>query len=59
MTYTEAYDKLQIILEELKNEDISLDDLKGKIKEAQDLIQYCQDKLRSIEEDLEEALDGE
>lgn len=54
MTYTEAYNQLQGIIEKLKGEDISIDDMKKHIVRAKELIAYCQAKLREIELDLED-----
>jgi len=54
MTYTEAYNQLQTIIEKLKGEDISIDEMKGQIVKAKELIAYCQNKLREIELDLED-----
>jgi exodeoxyribonuclease VII small subunit len=54
MTYKTAYDKLQKVLDKLKSDDISIDDLKKHVDEARKLITYCQQKLRDIEEQLQE-----
>lgn len=52
MKYQEAYNKLQSIIEKLKNEEISVDDMKKHVVQARKLVEQCQSKLREIENDL-------
>lgn len=52
-TYDEAIKELQTIVEQLQNNEISMDDLAAKVKRAAALIKYCQNKLRSTEEDIQ------
>ena len=54
MSYKTAYEKLQKVLEKLRRDDVSIDDLKKHVDEAKTLIAYCQAKLREIESQLEE-----
>jgi exodeoxyribonuclease VII small subunit len=49
MTYEAAKAALDKIIREIQQETISIDQLAEKIKHAQDLIKYCQAKLRNIE----------
>jgi exodeoxyribonuclease VII small subunit len=44
-------------LSKLKGETIPLDDLAEKVKEAKQLIRFCEDKLRGIETQLSQAYD--
>ncbi|GAB5551142.1 MAG: hypothetical protein Sapg2KO_07330 [Saprospiraceae bacterium] len=52
-TYDEAVKELQVIVEQLQNNEISMDELSAKVKRAAALIKYCQNKLRSTEEDIQ------
>lgn len=52
-SYDKAFHELQKIVEELNSENVSLDKLSEKIKKANELIQFCKTRLRSIEEDLD------
>lgn len=54
--YTEAFEELQKIANEIETGEISVDELSGKVKRAADLIRICRDKLRSTEEDVNEIL---
>lgn len=51
-SYDKAYSELQQIVEELNSENVSIDKLSTKIKKANELIQFCKTKLRSVEEEL-------
>lgn len=49
MTYEAARAALDKIIRDIQNDNTSIDLLAEKIKQAQDLISYCQSKLRNIE----------
>jgi len=57
-TYTEAYQELQSIVEDIENAEINIDDLEAQIKRASELLKICKDKLykteKSVLKDLEE-----
>ena len=53
-TYDDAIKELQIIVEQLQNNEIPIDELSSKVKRAAALIKYCQEKLRTTEEELGE-----
>ncbi len=52
ITYEQAYNELLEIVNGIENESISIDILAEKVKRASELIQLCQDKLRSTEKEL-------
>jgi exodeoxyribonuclease VII small subunit len=52
MTYESAYKELQSIAKEIENESVSVDVLAEKVKRASELISFCQKKLRSTEEEV-------
>ena len=52
LTYEAAMEELKFIVNELQEEAVSIDDLSGKAKKAEELIRFCREKLRSTEEDL-------
>ncbi|KAB7733239.1 exodeoxyribonuclease VII small subunit [Rudanella paleaurantiibacter] len=56
MSYQEAYDQLVELIDDIESEATPLDELPAKIKLATDLIAYCQQRLRSVEGDFQEAL---
>ena len=55
-TYTEAFDELQALVEEIEEGQISIDDLSEKVKRATVLIGICKNKLKDTEEDVSKIL---
>ncbi len=56
LNYSTAMDELSAIAEAMENETISVDDLSEKVKRAQELIAYCQARLKSAEADVRKVL---
>lgn len=56
LSYTEAYEELSTIVSDLEEGEISVDELSAKVKRASLLIDICQKKLASTEEDVEQIL---
>ncbi len=52
LTYETAYAELQQIAAEIENESVSVDVLAEKVKRASELITFCQTKLRSTEQEV-------
>ena len=60
LTFDKAFSELEKLVERVENEDIQLDDLSEKVKDANKLIKYCETKLRTIAADIErEKLNNE
>lgn len=59
LSYNEAMKRLQSIVAELQQDNLSLDSLSEKIKEAKVIIAHCSKKLRATEEELNAILDEE
>lgn len=53
MTYTDAYNRLQEIIQKLEGDAISVDELSALLKEAKELVQHCQERLRTIKSEVE------
>ena len=49
LTYTKAFEKLEKLVMQIENEEIQLDVLAEKVKEANELIGFCERRLREIE----------
>jgi exodeoxyribonuclease VII small subunit len=54
--YTEAFQELQEIVNEIEHGEISVDELSQKVKRASQLIKICKTKLTSTEEDVNKIL---
>ena len=57
-TYDDAIQELQVIVEQLQNNEIPIDELSAKVKRAAALIKYCQEKLRTTEEEIGDLFGG-
>lgn len=56
ISYTEAFEELQLIVSEIEQGEISVDDLSDKVKRAAQLIKICKTKLNTTEEDVSKIL---
>lgn len=56
LTYTEAFEQLQEIVQKMENADISVDELSDNIKKATQLIKICKDKLTKTEAEVNETI---
>jgi exodeoxyribonuclease VII small subunit len=54
--YTEAFEELQTIVNEIEEGEISVDELSEKVKRAALLIQICKNKLTATEGDVNKIL---
>ena len=52
LTYEAAYAESKQIAAEIENESVSVDVLAEKVKRASELIAFCQTKLRSTEQEV-------
>jgi exodeoxyribonuclease VII small subunit len=56
LTYDEAFNKLEQLVGQLEEGDIPLDKLSAKVKQANEFIKICDDKLTKIETDVIEII---
>ena len=56
LTYSEAFSKLEELVEQLEEGDIQLDKLAEKVKHANELIAICEEKLRKIAKEVKEVV---
>lgn len=54
--YTDAFEELQQIVQEIEEGEITVDELAVKVKRAAQLIKICKNKLTTTEEDVNEIL---
>ena len=57
LTYSEAMSRLQEIAAELDKGIVQIDDLGAILLESRELVQFCEEKLRSIDQAIEGADD--
>lgn len=58
LTYSEAYEKLEELVEQLEDGNIPLDKLSAKVKHANELVAICESKLRRIQTEIDAAAGG-
>lgn len=62
-TYTEAMKRLEAIVAQIESNELDIDELADRLKEAQRQIKYCREKLykadAEIKKMLEEGTDDE
>ncbi len=56
-TYERATAELESILEQLKNDDITIDELATKVEQAGKLINFCKEKLNTTEKNVTEIIE--
>lgn len=56
LSYTSAFEELKEIVDQLENDNISVDDLTEKMKRATKLMKICKDKLNKTEEEINKTI---
>lgn len=59
ITYKQAIEEVERILERFNGEQMDVDELGAQVKRAADLIRLCKEKLRKAEQEVAEALKEE
>lgn len=57
-TFDKAFSDLEKLVEQIEDENIQLDELADKIRQANELIKYCETKLRVIATDIEKEIEN-
>ena len=55
-TYSQAMERLEKIVRQIDNNELEIDVLSERIKEANDIIAFCTAKLTKIDSDVEKLL---
>ena len=53
LTFDKAFSELEKLVEQIEDENIQLDTLAEKVKAANELIRFCETRLRDIAADIE------
>jgi exodeoxyribonuclease VII small subunit len=59
LTYNKAYNDLSKLVDQIEDDKIQLDTLADKVKQAKELIDYCETKLRTIDKEVKAVLGGQ
>ena len=57
LTYEAAMERLEQLAKEMENGDVAIDQLSAKLKEAQQLLQFCKDNLTKADEEVRKLLE--
>jgi exodeoxyribonuclease VII small subunit len=52
LTFDTAFNQLKKLVNQIEDDEIQLDTLAEKVNEANELIQFCETKLRNIEAEV-------
>jgi exodeoxyribonuclease VII small subunit len=52
LTFDKAYSALRKLVNQIEDDKIQVDTLSEKVKEANDLIKFCETKLRTIDKEV-------
>ncbi|MCR4337414.1 MAG: exodeoxyribonuclease VII small subunit [Candidatus Omnitrophica bacterium] len=58
LKYSKAIERLDEIIRKIEDEEIDVDELSDKVKEAVDLIKVCKDKIEKAEMDVKQVVEG-
>ncbi len=56
LTYKEAIQEIEDILQKIENDQLEVDDLSVKVNRVSELLKFCKDKLHKTEEEVEKIL---
>ena len=52
ITYSEAMTRLEEIMGKIQGGRVDIDQLAGLLKEAQELVKFCRDKIYKVDEEI-------
>lgn len=56
LTYQEALEEIEEILEKIEGNELDIDELAEKVKRVSFLLKFCKDKLQKTNEEVEKIL---
>lgn len=56
-SYSEAMTRLEKIVRQIDNNELEIDELASKLKEANQIIAFCSDKLTKVDAEIEKMLE--
>ena len=59
ITYNEAMMRLEEITAKIQGGKVDIDELAGLLKEAQELVNFCREKLYKVDEEIKALLEDE
>lgn len=59
LTYTQAMKQLEEIVGQLEDNSLDIDQLADKVRQAQELIKFCRDRLYKTDQEIQKLLNLE
>ncbi|MBR5036942.1 MAG: exodeoxyribonuclease VII small subunit [Prevotella sp.] len=59
LKYEEAVSRLEEIVKKMENDELDIDQMAQQLKEAQQLIRLCKDRLTKVDADIKAVMDEE
>ena len=59
MKYEEAVNRLEEIVKKMENDELDIDQMAQQLKEAQQLIRLCKDRLTKVDADIKAVMDAQ
>lgn len=59
MKYEEAISRLEEIVKKMENDELDIDQMAQQLKEAQQLIKLCKDRLTKVDADIKAVMDAQ
>ena len=59
MKYEEAVSRLEEIVKKMENDELDIDQMAQQLKEAQQLIRLCKDRLAKVDADIKAVMDAQ
>lgn len=56
LTYEDALAQLQVIVKQLENKEVKIDELAATVARANQLVEYCQNKLQQTETEIQKIV---
>ncbi|HUM46514.1 MAG TPA: exodeoxyribonuclease VII small subunit [Chitinophagales bacterium] len=56
LTYSTAFASLEKIVAQMESDEIQVDELAEKVRQAKELIAFCENKLRMVETEIDKAI---
>ena len=59
MKYEETVSRLEEIVKKMENDELDIDQMAQQLKEAQQLIKLCKDRLTKVDADIKAVMDAQ
>ena len=59
MNYEDAVKRLEEIVKKMENDELDIDQMAQQLKEAQQLIKLCKDRLTKVDADIKAVMDAQ